>query len=81
MIKKKVIVRQIEAGEHVTDDYEFRIPEDAGNRIEIKATWKYRKLNQAFVNWAFSEKGATMPVAQVAALTRTFDLESPGKGF
>jgi hypothetical protein len=76
MIKKKVIVRQIEAGEHVTDDYEFRIPEDAGDSMEIKASWKYRKLNQAFVNWAFPEKRITMPIAEVAALTGKIEVKS-----
>jgi len=80
MIKKKVITRQIEAGGHVTDDYEFTVPEDAGDRLQVQAAWKYRKLNQPFVDWAFPGEKITMPVAEVASLSADLPVRPGGRG-
>jgi len=80
MIKKKVITRQIEAGGHVTDDYEFLIPEDAGDSIEVRARWNYRKINQDFINWAYPDEKITMPVAEVASLTARIPLQTAAEG-
>jgi len=75
VIAKKIIEREIKAGKHTQDEYTFTLPEDTGDFIEIEASWKYRKLNQPFVDWAFPGEQITMPAADVATMTRKIQVE------
>lgn len=65
-IDKKIVKRSIKPGQTIFDDYKFFVPKDA-RALYITARWNYRKLNQDFILWAFSDKTITMPVVAVGS--------------
>jgi hypothetical protein len=75
-IAKKVIVRQLEFGQHTSDEFETTLPADVKGPLTLTAKWNYRNLNQDFVEWAIGP-GVTMPVVQVATLHWEIPLTAP----
>lgn len=59
----ELVDRQIPAGGSVEDRFEFRVPEGTRGHLNVDARWHYRKLGQAFWDWAYgSERPIPSPV-------------------
>jgi tetratricopeptide (TPR) repeat protein len=63
----------IQSGRSQIVRYEFRVPADAVGPITVTAKVNYRHFNQHFIDYAVG-KHDQMPVAEVAARTRTLAL-------
>jgi tetratricopeptide (TPR) repeat protein len=68
MTRSVAYVRLIPPGAADTVHYRLRVPEDAGERITLRAKLNYRKFNWWFTQWAFAgERAASDPEPVVAA--------------
>ena len=77
-IKKKVVQRTIEPGRQTTDTFTLTLPSYAKGPLHIQAHWRYRKLNQEFLLWAYGPDVAG-PVLTVGGLEVQVDLhDTPG---
>jgi tetratricopeptide (TPR) repeat protein len=58
--------------------YQFRVPVDAKGPISVTARVNYRRFDQHFMDFAMGKDHYPMPIVEMAARTRTFDLgENP----
>jgi hypothetical protein len=46
---------------HTQDDYYFTWPSDA-TELVVRSEWLYRKLDHAFLQWAYDATDATIPI-------------------
>ncbi len=63
MTRSVAYVRLIPPGAADTVHYRLRVPEDAGNRITLRAKLNYRKFAWWFTQWAFAGERAASPTA------------------
>jgi Flp pilus assembly protein TadD len=58
--------------------YQFRVPADAKGPISVTARVNYRRFDQHFMDFAMGKDHYPMPVVEMTARTRTFELgENP----
>ncbi len=65
------IERHIANSESEVDRYTVAIPSDvAPGELELRARWNYRKLTQAFVDWAYDDTGRPAPRIPITSIGR-----------
>src|SRR5207244_13023446 len=57
-----------------TGRYQFRIPSDAKGPITFTARVNYRRFDQHFMDFAMGKDHYPMPIVEMVARTRTFEL-------
>jgi hypothetical protein len=68
--------RSIFPGYTDTVEYEFTVPRNAGNRLELSARLRYRKVNQVFIDRVVGKGAFTTPITDVSQDARTVSLTS-----
>ena len=71
MTRSVVYVRLIPPGAADTIHYRLRVPDDAGDRIYLRAKVNYRKFAWWYTQWAYA--GVRDPVQPDAAVTGSYD--------
>ncbi|MBK7973465.1 MAG: hypothetical protein IPK07_09385 [Deltaproteobacteria bacterium] len=69
----EVIDRQIPYPGSVRDTFEVTVPPDAERHLNVDAVWRYRKLGQAFWEWAYPER-SEIPSSEVVRTFAQFPL-------
>jgi tetratricopeptide (TPR) repeat protein len=71
MTRSVAYVRLVPPGAADTIHYRLRIPEDAGDRIQLRAKVNYRKFAWWYTQWAFA--GVRDPADTAARVTSSYD--------
>ncbi|MGB6973995.1 MAG: tetratricopeptide repeat protein [Terracidiphilus sp.] len=64
----------IQSGRSQLVRYRFRLPRDITGAITLTATVRYRRFNQRFVSYVFSQKNYSEPIIDMASDSRTFNI-------
>jgi hypothetical protein len=75
-VKRKVVQRILWPGHQTVDDFAFVVPAEARGPLSIQAAWRYRKLSQDFVAWAYGP-GVVPPEVTLGSLATNLPLGTP----
>lgn len=78
-VKQKFYDRLIPNKLDIRDDLQCRIPADAKGPVQVRARWRYRKLDQAYLDYALGPLAIPAPDIVAGEAAATISLARPGK--
>ena len=80
-VRKKVVERRIPNKKEITDTIRIPIPENIGKMFRVTAQWKYIKLDQDFLDYAYGKGNVEIPPVLVGKGGCSIPVTSPTEGY